>query len=79
MNLRYNYAAAAVVLVVFTWAALAPEDDGFNTLLGTGYDNDDDDDDDDDDEGYDGRGYEGRDKGLAGQGQGGSVREAGRG
>lgn len=72
MNLKYNYAAAACVLVLFTWAALTPEDDGFNTLLRTNYDDGDEEDDDDmdDDEGYVGPGYEGRDKAVASKGDG---------
>lgn len=70
MDLRYNYAAGLFVVALFTWAALSPDDDGFNTLLGTGYDEDDDDDGSDDDDGvrYDGAGYEGRDKAMAGAG-----------
>lgn len=60
-------------MVLFTWAALSPEDDGFNTLLGGSGINkdDDDDDDDDDDERYDGTGYVGRDKALTGSSSGG--------
>lgn len=68
MDLRYNYAAGLFVVALFTWAALSPDDDGFNTLLGTGYDEDDDGSDDDDDVRYDGTGYEGRDKAMAGAG-----------
>ena len=63
INVKYNYAAFAVVLIVFAWAALSPDDDGFDSLLrGAGYE--DDDEDDDDDESYDGAGYEGRDKAV---------------
>eukprot|EP00903_Cladosiphon_okamuranus_P016635 g15343.t1 len=71
MDLRYNYAAGVFIVVLFTWAALSPEDDGFNTLLSGGA-NDDDDDDDDDDERYDGAGYEGRDKALVNSSGGGA-------
>ncbi|CAB1115894.1 unnamed protein product [Ectocarpus sp. CCAP 1310/34] len=73
MDLRYNYAAGVFIVVLFTWAALSPEDDGFNTLLGgSGMNKDEDEDeDDDDDERYDGTGYEGRDKALSGGGGGG--------
>lgn len=64
-------------MVLFTWAALTPEDDGFNSLLRGGVNDDgDDDDDDDDDERYDGTGYEGRDKALASS-SGGSGGNAG--
>lgn len=81
MDLRYNYAAGLFVVALFTWAALSPDDDGFNTLLGTGYDEDDDDDGSDDDDGvrYDGAGYEGRDKAMAGAGGrgGGSSSDSG--
>lgn len=68
INIKYNYAAFAVVLAVFAWAALSPDDDGFNSLLrGAGY-VDDRDDDEDDDEPYESPGYDGRDKAMAGGG-----------
>lgn len=60
------------IVVLFTWAALTPEDDGFNTLLGGAGLDDDDEDDDDEDVRYDGTGYEGRDKALAGGSSGAS-------
>eukprot|EP00752_Nemacystus_decipiens_P017536 g15716.t1 len=77
MDLRYNYAAGVFIVVLFTWAALSPEDDGFNTLLGGGVKDDDDDDDDDDDERYDGAGYDGRDKALVNSSSGGGASGAG--
>lgn len=69
INTKYNYAAFAVVLTVFAWAALSPDDDGFDSFIrGAGYAEDRDDDDKDDDEPYESPGYEGRDKAMAGGG-----------
>ncbi|CAN0236084.1 unnamed protein product [Pylaiella littoralis] len=78
MDLRYNYAAGVFIVVLFTWAALSPEDEGFNSLLCGGMGDDDDDDDDGDDERYGGAGYEGRDKALAAGSSGGGGGAGGR-